>query len=609
MKKLLSVLVLFCTLLSGCSHSQTPHTVDPTKAPISTQEAVITQKPADNTFPTTAVPTAVVTEVPTPEPTEYVPQPNIIGRYTIRRVLSDFSEDRAWVKYYDPYGNDSNDYIGVIDKCGYILYYEPYLEDYNYAGREVSVTPFIDGYSCLRRDKQFVIVDTMGWILFDSKSAPEGTTYTYLGYGDGIFVITKKEAGFSEVTRHILNMDLSGTIVSEVDVSKEFIDSMVGDDLRRFDYLGEGVFICYYNDTIYNSKEQCVFEISGNLKYYPESGDIIIQTDWGRYSRFKYPYHRIKCSDLTSKEAFNQWLEKCDEYGFKIGCEYKKFGEGLISAYGGEGKAGIYNYFGELIAAYPEGWNIVQTSCFSGGYAHLIVRGADGHRYVTIVDRSGAVQYDPIKVTDWHPLSWHGYINVEIDGEEVILSPSGTITSIEEIKSLSQDYHIGGYSEMVSGFSKNSASFGYYSFTRIDGRVLDKVYLVSNYEEVEGMEIVDITPEPSITHEPSNPAEVTTVPKTYINPSSYIIEGKWMNTGNYTFGQVQAGAIVVFDGKNCNFYSPRDTYAFYKEGSDFKLSCTSILFSQTLTFTVKIIDSDHIDIFNGSNALELERVG
>ena len=95
--------------------------------------------------------------------------------------------------------------------------------------------------------------------------------------------------------------------------------------------------------------------------------------------------------------------------------------------------------------------------------------------------------------------------------------------------------------------------------------------------------------------------------KTYMSPSRFSIEGKWKNVGTYSFGQVQNGAIVSFDGTNCNFYSPKDTYSFYKNGDHFILDCTSLLFSETLSFEVKIVDDDHIDIYYGSNYLELAR--
>ena len=89
----------------------------------------------------------------------------------------------------------------------------------------------------------------------------------------------------------------------------------------------------------------------------------------------------------------------------------------------------------------------------------------------------------------------------------------------------------------------------------------------------------------------------------------FSIEGKWKNVGSATFGQVQSGSIVVFDGKNCNVFSPKDTYAFYKDGSRYKLDCTGLLFSENLSFTVKIVDKDNIEIDPGSGVLKLKRVG
>ncbi len=88
----------------------------------------------------------------------------------------------------------------------------------------------------------------------------------------------------------------------------------------------------------------------------------------------------------------------------------------------------------------------------------------------------------------------------------------------------------------------------------------------------------------------------------------FSIEGKWKNVGSTTFGQVQKDAVVIFNGTNCNFFSPRDTYAFYKEGSRYKLDCTSFLFSETLTFNVKVVNKDNIEVDTGSDVLKLKRV-
>lgn len=89
---------------------------------------------------------------------------------------------------------------------------------------------------------------------------------------------------------------------------------------------------------------------------------------------------------------------------------------------------------------------------------------------------------------------------------------------------------------------------------------------------------------------------------------SISIEGKWKSVGDYGFGQAQPGAIVVFDGNNCNFFSPKDTYAFYKDGDHYSLDCTSLMSTKTLTFKVQPVDKNNIDIYYGDTVTKLKRV-
>jgi len=117
---------------------------------------------------------------------------------------------------------------------------------------------------------------------------------------------------------------------------------------------------------------------------------------------------------------------------------------------------------------------------------------------------------------------------------------------------------------------------------------------------------------PTVASSPE-PAPVESTPeKTETNDidlSDFSLVGTWKNTGNSGFGQAQPGAIVVFDGANCNFFSPRDTYAFYEDGGSYRLDTTSFLFAETLSFTVKIIDQDQIEVNTGSDPTILTRVG
>ncbi len=90
--------------------------------------------------------------------------------------------------------------------------------------------------------------------------------------------------------------------------------------------------------------------------------------------------------------------------------------------------------------------------------------------------------------------------------------------------------------------------------------------------------------------------------------TSFAIEGKWKSVGNMGFGQAQPGSIVNFNGTNCNFFSPSDTYAFYKSGSSYILDVTSMLTSQNLSCKVNIIDNNNIEITYGSTVTKLKRM-
>lgn len=91
--------------------------------------------------------------------------------------------------------------------------------------------------------------------------------------------------------------------------------------------------------------------------------------------------------------------------------------------------------------------------------------------------------------------------------------------------------------------------------------------------------------------------------------SSFSIEGKWKNTGTDGYGIAQPGTIISFDGEHCNFYSPSDTYAFYKDKNGYHFDLTSFLFGENESFSVKVVNKDHIELHRGSKTIELTRVG
>jgi hypothetical protein len=88
------------------------------------------------------------------------------------------------------------------------------------------------------------------------------------------------------------------------------------------------------------------------------------------------------------------------------------------------------------------------------------------------------------------------------------------------------------------------------------------------------------------------------------------IEGKWKNTETEMgIGQAQPGAIVAFDGTNCNFISPSDTYVFYEDDPYYRLDWTTVL-GGSGSNRVEVIDDDNILIHNGEDSyITMTRVG
>ena len=93
----------------------------------------------------------------------------------------------------------------------------------------------------------------------------------------------------------------------------------------------------------------------------------------------------------------------------------------------------------------------------------------------------------------------------------------------------------------------------------------------------------------------------------YAYARPFKIEGQWERTGDNRFGQFDSEEIVFFNGENCNIVRPFDTYSFKKSGKEYVLTVSSLL-KDTFTFKVRVIDRDHIEISNGGQMIEFQRV-
>ena len=202
-------------------------------------------------------------------------EPIIEAQYAISEVLSDFSEDRAWVSYRD---NDEL-YYGIIDPNGFLIYSIPVASLTEWTGK-INATEFVDGISCLysgyeeypidgREGPGMIVIDKDGAQIFNSLEIADGKQYYYMGYGDGTVLAAEYYADFYENTCNVCEIDLNGEIISRTTVSPEYAGSVWSD----YAYYGEGIFvggigILRFNGgqryeesfAVYNRNTHCFFE-------------------------------------------------------------------------------------------------------------------------------------------------------------------------------------------------------------------------------------------------------------------------------------------------------------------------------------------------------------
>ncbi len=538
--------------------------------------------------------TEEITEV-SEEPVEVKAEPIIEKQYSIRNVLTDFYEDRAWVIFNTGKNENNIDTYeyGVIDRNGFIV--KPifdYLKEHSAEMKDfgkMMVSDFKDGISCIygftnhySRNPGMIVFDRDGKVIFSSLDAVDNVNFYYLGHDNGSILAIEHTADFSTNKYVFCEIDKSGKIIERIDYHLNWEGGMTTTGYRasdNFKYYDEGIFAGTAEVAIgsipfiYNKSTTSTISINGAIMDIA-NGYAVIEINHNLYS---VPTKYLQ--NIQAWQSINVRDYKILEHTYAE----RHVGEGLIND-----KKGVYDYAGNSIALYPENWNVDSVGTFKDGYATVSLKGADGKGYYTLVDRNGNQQFEP-KRYDKNLELYQGYTSITIDNVKKAYNPMGGEISQSEYEEISTKL------KRCEGDEKSEI---YKGINDGEGNTIRSVYFVSNYDELEAKKY-------SVKDSSSAPQENTE--KNYTNISNFSIIGKWKNIGTYTYGQAQKGAIISFNGTNCNLFSPKDTYSFRKNGGYYILDCTSPL-GDTVTFTVKLIDKNTIDIFNGSNILELKRV-
>ena len=267
---------------------------------------------------------------------------NSINHLELSRTF-DFSEDRAWVEYSEVYNGNWITINVLIDTQGKIIW----ESDINGDGWSPQ-SAFKDGlaymghYDGYGKSYGVAIIDKDGNITFSKKQ----DDYMILGYGDGRFLVAEHVSDFDANEWRIGAIDKDGNIVVPFKSYGVEFRSII-----EYKYLGGNAFYIRYS--------------AENWDYGSNYIEINIETQSIIFIEDPYKYYEKYYESLTYSEGLK----------FINGAYYNMKGEAVIEfpAYSGK------KYFGDP---------------FCDGYAAMLVYGADGLGYFTIIDKTGTQMFE-----------------------------------------------------------------------------------------------------------------------------------------------------------------------------------------------------------------------
>lgn len=529
--------------------------------------------------------------------TRYTPHPEQVA-WTDAQI---FSDGLAWI-WYDNAGTKAS----VIDMEGNIRFT---LKDW-----ASYVSPFHEGTAVYTIDgtETDVLIDSEGNEIYRTEGGADQTVKRerIVGGANGAYLLVREESGISSATVKAALMAPDGTFIRDYTdaFEEEIAYGGMGSSLSSFlnrkglNWRGEGWYESGGYMINFDRMQLCNMSIPRLIADFTDGDELVCMDHMNYIIRYDKNLDHISNTDVGG------YLSEMKD-GLFWWCWYNYDTK--------KNDAGYYNAKVERVIpvdAYPE--NKTYGSPFEDGLAVLEIEGADGKRYLSMIDESGSLLFDPVVVTNYYPRIVGGYALVQNENEEFMLMDrtgklvhSVTADFPECELAISTQY---GWSEYTADEYNNSYSDGWLLIPyRHDGKTYKRLYPAAQAAQANDavFDLGTLYPGQYSYETAAEPAVSEPEPaKEYIPISGLVIEGKWKSIGSYGFGQAQPGAIVIFDGTHCNVFSPDDTYAFYESGDHYVLETTSLLSTDTVSFTVRATDEDHIDLIQGEYVTELERI-
>lgn len=578
MKKCIAMILVFCMLLALAACGKTITGSPESSVSIDTENTENMEESEE-------------TEYSEPEETEVTEPEELPANLSTVKIVeaNAFSNDYAWIRYMNENGVEV---YGLANISGEIVYSLP-------EGVEVSkLWSYQDGFAAYRVGEEYdtcydVVIDAAGKEYFHTESTDQRVEHL-LTWGDGIFMFSLNEANMTGETYSYIGKTADGAVkYTLVDKPKYWED--------EWRYVGEG---WYANEdqtcAISLSRGEAKMDMSKYVIGQFRDGEIILQScimiNPRSYFRADRDLNQITDCDYTGDFQLCSPEDVVMDGYYVRNSNYNSDGYPIPS---------VRRWNGEIVFELTKYPNLdTRLYPFYGDFAPYMIDGKDGHEYLTAVDWQGNEVFEPRDLTangeeiaeerlyEDHFLMKNGdgdYALMNLDQEYVHnVSADFPGCEIVEFQSCTQG-------QLIVKFTSDTGTyFKYYS-------IEDAIAAGENQYDV-GELFSEVPEEPSVDPGSDDPS------KDYVYTDNLKIEGKWKSVGDYGFGQAQPGAIVIFDGNNCNFFSPSDTYALYEKDGEYYLDVTSFMSTDTLTFTIKTVDSDHIDVFYGGQVTELQRM-
>jgi hypothetical protein len=407
-----------------------------------------------------------------------------------------FSEGLAWV----PYTEFGTKKYAVIDKTGRTIY-----------TTDIAVgtpTMYQDGVSLVNintdndRDAEgFQIIDNTGKVLYSHNDSDEHTIAP-VGYVNGHFLIVEHVSNFDSNVWQFGTIDKLGNRLIQTETLPEgytYSESPTWDNVR----LGTDET----GDTFYLGDDWTCFAFSS---YHPyalnlTSGEVRLLNP-AKDSRSESVIYEIRVIDGYAFVRSESWVYKMtltellngnssfENNALARSSDYDTISEGLYfsnyrrdkltdgKTYFPEASGAYYDLSGNAVVTFPEyEGRYFSGGAFIGAYAGMYIRGADGADYVTVIDKTGARQYEPVKVFDFSSnnlpysaalSSAHSYMIAPTEQENTYRAPTWSylgpdgrtvIPGVDDLSTLSSGTHPGLviYDGVITVGLNQNGDYGY----------------------------------------------------------------------------------------------------------------------------------------------------